>query len=70
MMAFTPIWLLGQKLMVAWRRSHIFAPRRRVNASTRSRVLPLGLDDLRVSAMRLVRALVCFELTCFADSVD
>jgi hypothetical protein len=64
MMAFTPIWLLGQKLMVALRRSHMCVPRRRVNASTRSRVLPHGLDDLRVSAMRLVRALRCFEVKC------
>jgi hypothetical protein len=47
----------AQKLMVEMRRRHICGLRYHlhVNASTRSRILPLGPDDLQVSATRLVR---------------
>ena len=56
MTADMPIQPLAQKLMVALRRNPIYGLRchLRVSASTRSRILRRGPDDLQVSATRLV----------------
>jgi len=56
MTADMPIRQPAQKPMVALRRSRIYdlRCRLRVNASTRSRILLRGPDDLQVSATRLV----------------
>lgn len=55
---------LGRKLMVAWKRSRTNGPRYHlhVNASTRSRILLRGPDDLQVSATRPVRTFCIVDM--------